>query len=593
MAIVHLSGTKLAPQRAKAPLNKQFMYAMGLTLMVAMHFFVPAPTGTGLQLSFNSFTWIAFSFALGLGFYQTARNRIFRYTKLTIALLVSCIILTIPVLYISSYPEGVIERLTGLWAGWLLFFVMQQFSLSNRHRQRLLWFIVIAVVIQALFGYVQYLFPENVNILGINLYSEIPFGVFHQSDVMASFLATGTVLSGYLLARQQQKYGQRLSRTTLLYIMPIITTPLIVALFSLTGWIGTLLGITLVIPYLYRFSTKRRLIGWALSAISGIALGILLSFSMGNSDKVLESNHLEGLKGTPLAQVIDMFIEKPFSGYGYGRFEPEYMIYTARQHQLNQNYPSGLPSMEHPQNELLYWGVEGGIVSILGIAIAVIFVLVKLASVRKGTRLAILSLFIPILLHTLAGDPFYHSAAHWITFIILLFWLDQRSANYKNYHFSNLSKHLLRLGSLLLPVITTLFMTTAIYSGYVLMKFESSSPKDPVLLDQVVNKVVWKEQSDKEIYGAYLKLGLASKDPELINPYIEWSTKLIRQKPRVELYQNLILAYQAIGHDMKAEQIRDEAYYLFPSTDFSEVQITIDTQDETPVQKVIMEGIGS
>ncbi|MDG3084809.1 PglL family O-oligosaccharyltransferase [Vibrio hannami] len=574
MAIVHLSGTKLEAQRVKAPLNKRFMYAMGLTFALAMHFYMPNPGGLGLELPFNNVTWLALSFALGLGLYQTARNKVFRYTKLTIAFLVSCIVLTLPVIYTNAYPAGAIERIIGLWAGWLLFFVLQQFSLSNRHRQRLLWFIVLAVVIQSGVGYVQYFSTQIGNLIGFNLSSTPPTGIFNQPDVMGSFLATGLVLSGYLLARQQQKYGQRLSRTTLLYLMPAITAPLIVVLASLASWIGALIGAILILPYLYRFSTKRRLFGWSVSALTGVATGILLSISTGSTDKILDGTDLSQGKSTSFAQSMDMLIEKPFTGYGYGRFESEYIIYTARQHQLNSSYPPGEASLTHPNNEVFYWGIEGGILALFGIAVTIIFVVAKLYSVRKGTRLAILGLFVPIVIHSLFGGPFYYSAIHWITFIVMLYWLDQRSANYKNYHFSRLARFSLRLNSIALPLLTTIFMCTTLHSNYILTKFENSSPKDTEKLESVTNKVVWKERLESDIYHSYLKLGLVNFDPKMIQPYIDWSITLIKHKPRIDLYKNLILAYLGIGEDIKAEQIRTEAQYLFPEVDFSEVELS-------------------
>ncbi|WP_375751538.1 PglL family O-oligosaccharyltransferase [Vibrio sp. HN007] len=584
MAIVHLSGTKLAAQKVKAPLNRQFMYAMGLTFMLAMHFYMPNPGGFGLELPFNSVTWIFLSFALGFGFYQTARNRVFRYTKLTIALLISSIILTLPILYTNASPSGAIERLVALWTGWLLFFVLQQFSLSNRHKQRLLWFIVIAVVIQTVFGYIQYLFPPDLSILGMNPHQSRPYGIFQQPNVMASFLATGLVLSGYLLARQQQKYGQRLSRTTLLYLMPAVTVPLIVVLASRTGWLGASLGTVLVLPYLYKFSTKRRLFGWFTSVIVGIAAGFMLSYSTGNTNQIIEKADLDGVRSITYPQAVDMFIEKPFTGYGYGRFEPEYIVYTARQHQLNPNYFPGVPSMEHPHNELLLWGVEGGLVSLIGIAIAVLFVLAKLMSVRNGTRLAITALFVPIVIHTQLEYPFYHSAIHWIAFIVLLFWLDQRSANYKNYHFSKLTRLSMRLNSLLLPAITTAFMATVLHSNYVLIKFETSSPKNPEILEKLTNKIAWKDRIDWDIYSSYLKLGLVTGEKNLLKPYVDWSSEAIKHKPRIDMYKNLIIAYQGMGQETKAEQIRDEAQYLFPNTDFSNVQLVDDLPQRSEEQ---------
>ncbi len=63
---------------------------------------------------------------------------------------------------------------------------------------------------------------------------------------MASFLATGLVLSGYLLARQPEKYDSRRSKIGILYATPLPPAPLLVVLASRTGWLASLLSIALV-----------------------------------------------------------------------------------------------------------------------------------------------------------------------------------------------------------------------------------------------------------------------------------------------------------------------------------------------------------
>ncbi|NMU84798.1 ligase, partial [Vibrio parahaemolyticus] len=145
--------------------------------------------------------------------------------------------------------------------------------------------------------------------------------------------------------------------------------------------------------------------------------------------------------------------------------------YTARQHALNENSPAGLPAMDHPHNELLYWGVEGGLLPILGIFLAMALVLYRIYQAKRGTRLALLALFIPIVLHSQLEYPFYHSLVHWLIFVILLYWVDQRVSRYRQVGFSNVTKSLLRVFSLVLPVAFTFYMVSALHTNYVLTKF--------------------------------------------------------------------------------------------------------------------------
>ncbi|EGA67108.1 PglL family O-oligosaccharyltransferase [Vibrio brasiliensis] len=572
MATVHVTGTELELKAPKLPLTKPFLASLGLVFLVAMHFFMPNPGGSGLALSFNATTWLMLSLSLAIGLYQLGTAGYLRYNKLTIGLFICCIMMTLPVFYAASAPALAVTRLSGLWAGLLLFVALQQFRFSNKQKQRLLWFITIAVFIEAIFGWIQFLLLEPGNPFGYNTLQNRPYGIFQQPNVMASFLATGLALSGYLLTRQPIKYQRHISEVALLYIMPVVTVPLLIVLGSRTGWLAALLSTALVLPYVYRFATRKRMAGWSLAILLGVGLGFSSFMLPAEQESVASQKvHLESPRKYTFPQALDMLIEKPFTGYGYGRFEAEYIVYTARQHQLNGNYKPGLASMDHPHNELLYWGVEGGLLPLLAIVLAAVFVLARLSRAKKGTRLAMFGLFVPIVLHSQLEYPFYHSAIHWITFVILLYWVDQRTSSYHQVSFSIISQAALRVFSLVMPIVAGVYLLSSLHTNYVLTQFERSQPKDPDILNQVSNPIVWQDRYDWDIYSTFLNIGLIKQQNEFIQPYIDWSLKIIKDKPRPAFYNNLILAYLGQGETVKAEQIRSEAQFLFPDKDFSDI----------------------
>jgi O-antigen polymerase len=354
--------------------------------------------------------------------------------------------------------------------------------------------------------------------------------------------------------------------------MPVVTVPLLIVLGSRTGWLAALLSTALVLPYVYRFATRKRMAGWSLAILLGVGLGFSSFMLPAEQESVASQKvHLESPRKYTFPQALDMLIEKPFTGYGYGRFEAEYIVYTARQHQLNGNYKPGLASMDHPHNELLYWGVEGGLLPLLAIVLAAVFVLARLSRAKKGTRLAMFGLFVPIVLHSQLEYPFYHSAIHWITFVILLYWVDQRTSSYQQVSFSVISQAALRVFSLVMPIVASVYLLSSLHTNYVLTQFERSQPKDPDILNQVSNPIVWQDRYDWDIYSTFLNIGLIKQQNEFIQPYIDWSLKIIKDKPRPAFYNNLILAYLGQGETVKAEQIRSEAQFLFPDKDFSDI----------------------
>ncbi len=273
MATLLLSGTRLEPHAPNLPLNKPFLFALAVVYLLAMHFFMPNPGGAGLALSFNTTVWIAPSITLAIGLYQLANNQARRYSKLTIGLWLSCALLTLPITYSNADWFHTLGRLVGLWAGFTLFLVLQQFRFSNKHKQRLLWFILLGSVIEAVIGLIQYFWLAPGNPFGYDTEANRPYGIFQQPNVMASFLATGLVLSGYLLARHPEKYDSRWSKIGILYATPLLTAPLLVVLASRTGWLASLLSIALVAPYLYRFASRRRFTLWLLALPLGLVSG--------------------------------------------------------------------------------------------------------------------------------------------------------------------------------------------------------------------------------------------------------------------------------------------------------------------------------
>ncbi|MPW37996.1 PglL family O-oligosaccharyltransferase [Vibrio sp. B1Z05] len=574
MATLLTTGTLLEKKTPKVPFNRRFLLFMGIVFLIATHFFSPNPGGAGLALSFNPPVWAFLSIALGIAMYQTANNRAIKYSKMTVALFISCLLMTLPVLLPNANVEIVLPRLMGLWAGFFLFLSFQQFRFSNEEKQRLLWFILFSVAIEALFGWVQYKLLSPGNPFGYDTLRNRPYGIFQQPNVMASFLATGLVLSGYLLARQpHDKYLKWRQKISFLYAIPLLTIPLLVVLASRTGWLGAIIAVAMVSPYLYRFALRSRAIIWSAAVLIGLAIGVGLTFTGSSQSLISQKADLESARAYTFPQGIDMIIERPISGYGYGKFESAYIVYTARQHQINPDYPAGLPSMDHPHNELLMWGIEGGILPLIGIFLAMGFVLYRLYMVRQGTRVGILALFIPIVLHTQLEYPFYHSAIHWVSFIILLYWVDQRTARYRPQSFGRISKMFLRSASLILPILTCVYMVTALQTNYVLTQFEHSKPKNPDILDRVTNPIAWKDRYEWDINSTLLNIGITTNQKQHIQTYVDWSLPFIKDKPRPALYKNLILAYLALDQQQMANAIRSEAEFLFPKVDFSTVSL--------------------
>lgn len=569
MTVLYVKGTNLAEKGISKPLVKPFLISLGILFLLAMHYFQHNPGGAGLELSFNAMSWIPFSFAIAFGLLEICRQRIWRYTRLTVVLFICCVLLTLPIFYANAAVTATLPRLAGLWAGFLFFIALQQFAFHQKQRQRILWLILGAVWIEAMFGWVQFLLLEPGNAIGYNTIENRPYGIFQQPNVMASFLATGLLLSAYLLARIPMYRGKWSLQQAVLVATPVITIPILVVLSSRTGWLAAAAGTLMMIPYLCRFAAKAQWRMWLLM----VALGLSASWSListldwtpqGAGDRL----SLVSARAMHIPQAVDMFLNKPLTGYGYGKFEVGYITQTAQWHHEDPNRPSGMASLDHPHNELAFWAAEGGFIPLVALLIAAAAVFLKVKKAKSGTQLALVGLFFPLTLHTQLEYPFYHSLAHWVIFIILIYWVDNLTAKYYRLKMNYLLS--IRVLALVLPLTVTGYMATTLYSGYLLTKYETTQPVNIDYLLRVNNPWSWQNRFEWDLHLTQLQLGTSTDNPKLIQEYINWAQQKAKLWPRPALYQNLIAAYQYLGRDDLAEQIRQEALYLFPRGEFAQ-----------------------
>lgn len=567
MALLLVRGTRLELRPAKVPLNKKFIFSLGVLYLLAIH--LPWPVfslvdrSTNVVMPTNLITWMACSLVISIGLFQTVRHQYLRYSKLTVGLFVCCLLLTLPLAFSSPQINEVMPRIIGLWGGLLFFILLQQFLFNSRHKQRIIWFIVLAGWIEAIKNYLLLAHPSLSKITDdFSLISTVT--TFHSSTAIATFLATSAIASGYLLARHPSKYGQ-LSIVALLYITPFTMLPLIYIHSPIIATTATILGGGMIIPYLYRFASYKRLTGWIISFVS--AGGLILILSTFHILKIVNHEWLQFPQfQTSIIQSANMLVEKPFTGYGYGKFDEEYVIYSARQHQLNANFPAALPEHRHPNNEPLLWTVEGGLLPLFAIILAALLVATRIYSAKSGTRLASFALLLPITLQAQFSPIFYLSSIHWVTFIILLFWVDQRVARYKPHQLLHWQKKTIRLFALLIPLLALAIIGAILHDQHRLSKYKLLAEENQ--LRQLFLPNIWRDELKEFALIRQLQQNTTLATSINAATDIEWLLDKIRLHPRPYYYQLLIQLYTQIGENNRAEQTLTEANFLFPTVKF-------------------------
>jgi len=535
-------------------IKSTFLITFALLMGLGAHYFQHNQGGSGLELAQNNVVWIFFSILIALGLWKITFAKQIFYSKFTLFFLTACILFFIPVFYPNNFlAEQSYTRLLGLFAGFLLFVSLQQMRFSATFIQRLLLLIVLAGCLQACYSLTQdYLLPAD-NIFGYNVGYGRPYGIFQQPNVLASFMATTLILSAYLLHKIECKKVQGFLLLTILLTMWVI----IVAM-SRTGYLAVVFSLALFAPWAYQ-QHKKRFMLFLVTLLVAIGLASIKSDALAarNSEVMQEG----GIRISFYKNSWHMIKEKPLLGYGYGSFEKSYLLSNAERIKNGESI-TGKTHLSHPHNDTLFWLIEGGIVPLFAILLLVVGFFSTLRRVKLSNALALMALVIPIALHTQTEYPLYHSALHWLVFIVLVFYIDNKSQTTQTKPFH--PTFALRAFALLIPSIAALFMITNLYTIAKITQYERSKNPDINLLMDIVNPLVFQDRFDFHLSYFRLLLAIRTHNEQEVKSVIHWTEATLEKTPKSFFYRLLYKAYQADHQPEKAQQTLEYARYLFP-----------------------------
>lgn len=535
--------------------------------LIGLNVSLYSPVGTSLYLTYNVLTWLVISLLIGMGLWALGKNQQFVYSKLFYYLAAGTLCLLVPLFYPNSDPLSVLPRIIGLLAGCLLFIALYQLDLSFKDKLDLLFIVLLAITIQALLGVLQIYFNESFGLIGTQyeLLNNRPSGVFRQPNVMASLMATGIALA--MVLRYYSLKSAIKPKYKLLIALSLLTCPwVLIHLQSKTGYLGATIALLVLGPiFIKYFSSFKKYL--ALTLI-GLVIG-LVSFNLSDFKSRGDKLHSDdGIRTDIIKISYNMFIEQPLLGYGYGKFERNYIESHYQQMKLDPSIKPPVTNLDHPHNELLLWSIEGGLIAFIGFLI----IFSGGIAIFKGSfsfeKLLLFSLIIPILLHTQLEKPFYLSSSHWLIFIVFVWFIDSKLAKAKIYQPQ--SYLLAKLTAILIPVIAVPFLVTTIHAQVMVSKFIGSNYQQPQYLSSIINHMGWHHYFEQfynntKFYGAYPKI-----DQQNLLEYIEWGYNFVQTSPRSHIYENVILAINVLDgtpseiNGAFKEKVMTEAQTLYP-----------------------------
>lgn len=549
-----------------------FKAFLAVYFLVGMHIILETPGGTGLYLSFNIIAWLCVVILIALGLWKITVNNKIYYSKMLIGLALGCFCLVVPVFYNFEFTDHAIPRLLALIGGLLLLFSLYQFKFSVREQSQLLWLMLIAVAIETSLGLAQFFIFEEGFWGGYKLGISRPHGVFLQPNVMASFIATGIAIALFLSAscnKQQHKNSSWLVfwlQKPLIYLVLFFGAFLLLVLQSRTGHLGILLSLTLIAPYLYKKDRKQLAVNLLIISL-GISLGLT---NFNNSDLPKRDTSIYqsvGARGAIFEVSTDMIITKPLVGYGYGNFERSFIDHFNHYAITTPEIGNTIERLSHPHNEVLFWVVEGGSIALLGFLIfAFVYINIWLKiPLRKA--LALFALILPILLHSQLEFPFYSAASHFIIFLLLLWFTDtcyQHNQADEILSVNCQKTFLIRFLAILVPMIFIPFLITSLHTAHILVEHEKSQFRSVEKLKSIINPMAWRSRFDAAIYAHIFVSALAEHDVNKLERYITWGLARVKHKPRVNIYENMLLAMTILNKQKSYQRLLTEAKHTYP-----------------------------
>ncbi len=535
--------------------------------------------GVGLSLPFNPLVYAVMAAMVLLIWSGKPRRRSIVFTPTARYLTIGVVLLSVPLAYGPDAGfSSAAWRVAGLLVGWVFYCSGLQVRVPFRLRQLLLVLLLATVAGQAVIAVLQLFLPawNWVPLRGARVY-----GIFQQPNVLGSFIATGLaltlmqwVLPGNVLHSSRWERGRRVALSLLL----VLFSAVLVWVQSRAAWLGTLL-VVLGFWLCFRHYFARGLLTATLLILLGAVLGggVLLWPESAGGVRYISHEMSNQARLAMLQDTLKMIAAHPLSGWGYGSFE-----YAFQHFRIEQLPPTQvLEIARHPHNEILYWWVEGGLVSLLGIGVLIVgggrLFLQAIGHDRQafshgvgnaGEATALCLALLPMLVHSQLEYPFYLSAMHWMVFLLLLAMADRLSC--RNVGVVTLpawGRLSLCYGVGGLCIAAVLMMVAIFRGGLSLTQAERNGLRDIQILDSMSPIARWglQERVNFDLQTHRLLTYNRRRDDSELSRYAVWARQYLTRRIDANVYASLIAILRYQQQTAEAEKYGFDAALLFPA----------------------------
>lgn len=391
------------------PTGSRLFTALNLAFWCGfMHLYWPNNGGSGLSLPFNIIAWLYAVLCIACIAAGSAPRR-WRLTRpqgdfVTGGVILCALCLLTPAIWRAEACLVAASLLGGL----LFYSALLQRTMSGKALTTMLQILVGASMLECFIFLIQYFHLPQADYWAFPWWRHIrPYGVFQQVNLLASFIASGSLLAA-LLSLRLCGWRQQ-SACAAQFIMGFVLHEA----QSQTGYLSLLAGWPLL---LWIFSSRRRLL-WPLALLlSGMAGGEAVRHLL--SLTVIDHQQAVAARWDVLRYCARLILERPWFGWGVGSFAYVFLTHFGQ---------FGISRMAHPHNELVLWLVEGGLPGLVGAACFMVGG-GRLWLAGKRWQRASLTAALPVVIHMLTEYPVRQSVPHWLLLILLLRCADRPAA---------------------------------------------------------------------------------------------------------------------------------------------------------------------
>lgn len=543
------------------------------------------PSAGGLAFTRNNIGWISLCLVGSWGLYnQYKRGKALLIPKFWLVGLAGVIIATSSFwLADTTFLSNGLWLPVGLFAAWVFVLLIYNSTLSLHKPEWLILILLSVCFAQVLLGLWQVFHGFMLQYTGdLPSYKLTKItGTFNQRNLYASFVATGVACAVYLFSYKEETIiGKFVIPSNVLNKVLLVFTGLATFTLLLTdsriGIYSCALSLFLILIAKYR--KPKEIIKPTLSiAIGFICAQVIVATVYESQTKDFSNTSSRQLMYEVSYEAVK---DKVIFGHGLGSFEKVYIEklgYLAEKGHVNSSELKGRPqNLTHPHNELLYWGVQGGLVSIFGLLILAGSIIALLSKEGLIQLLKYSALLIPTALHLMVEFPFYISLLHLIIAIFILAYITVKIPSKKDYSLTLQGTRVTSKIMIVLMMFVTIILGANAYSLNQASTFEYALNKDTEKLSNVALTLGWSDsfQALKLKYEANVAARHNVLEPQVA--YLDWLERQVMVTPRLNYYFHLFSIYKVLEKEREANEVFHTIMYLYKGV--GEAEAWLDSQ---------------